>query len=619
MENENWEGAEVGPFEKSGKVDLPSKEVNLPTILRHRDDTSRLERKQMVTLSPGGMSEVPEVTISRAPKTPWREITHILAAHTIGVTGIVLFLLLAIFLLWPLVAVLIKSIAGPEGFTLQYYKDFVTKAYYYQSLINTLILGLLTTTVCIGVGFVIAYITTRGPTWLRRPLKMLALLPLIAPPYIFALSLIILLGRNGIITRALNLSWSLYGFSGVVVAQTLAFLPLAYLMIENSLVTLNPNLEESASNLGASERRILATIIIPLLTPGLLKAALIVFVMAISEFGNVAILCGRTPFLAPDIYTIVTGIEMDFNMGSVLSMFLILPCAAIFIAQNYLIKGKGYTTILGKPVAAEPRRISPAILFPFLLVSIVAGGLVLLTFGIVGMGALTKIVGVENKFTLNHIVDWRSNMALMNSLRVSLLAGVFGAIIGVLSAYVIVRGNLRGKTLLEIIAIAGFTLPGTVFGIGYIFAFNRPPLLLTGTMMILVINCAFRFLAVGMEAGINKLHQLSIEVEEASRNLGASTATTFRRVVLPIIFPAFMYGFMYVFMTTMVSLSAVIFLVSPGQELASVFIFQWANYGYIGLACATTYKLIAIVGSSLAVIQALSRWTGLSPTVRGGA
>jgi len=564
------------------------------------------------------MNEVAEAGIPRSPIALWQGIKDFVAARTISTTGIILFLLLATFLLWPLIAVLIKSIAGPEGFTLQYYKNFITKPYYYQSLINTLTLGVLTTSVCIGVGFIISYITTRGPRFLRKPLKMLALVPMIAPPYIFALSLIILLGRNGIVTRALNLNWSIYGFSGVVIAQTLAFLPLAYLMIENSLSTLNPNLEESAANLGASEGKILRTIIIPLLTPGLLKAALIVFVMAISEFGNVAILCGRTPFLAPDIYTIVTGIEMDFNMGSVLSMFLILPCAVIFVIQNYLIKGKGYTTILGKPVAAEPRRINPAILFPFLLISILVAGLIFVTFGIVGMGALTKIVGVDNKFTINHILDWRSNMALVNSLKVSLLSGFFGAIMGVLLAYVIVRGNLRGRTALEIIAIAGFTLPGTVLGIGYIFAFNRPPLLLTGTMMILVINCAFRFLAVGMEAGINKLHQLSIEVEEASMNLGASTATTFRRIVLPIIFPAFMYGFMYVFMTTMVSLSAVIFLVSPGRELASVFIFQWASYGYIGLASATTYKLIAIVGASLAVIQALSRWTGLSPTTGGG-
>ncbi|MBA7664810.1 hypothetical protein ES703_72874 [subsurface metagenome] len=527
-------------------------------------------------------------------------------------------MLLALFLLWPIFSVLLKSVLGPEGFTLHYYKEFLTKKYYYQSLFNTLLLGILTTSVCISAGFIIAYISTRGPRWIRKPLKLIALLPLIAPPYIFALSLIILLGRNGIITKALNLNWSIYGFVGCVIAQTLAFLPLAYLMIENSLSSLNPNLEDSASNLGASEGKILRTIIIPLLTPGLLKAALIVFVLAIAEFGNVAILCGRTPFLAPDVYTIITGIETDFNMGSVLSMFLILPCAVIFIIQNYLIRGKAYTTILGKPVAAEPRHITPVILIPFLAVSLIVGGLIFVTFGVVGVGAFTKIVGVNNTFTIAHILDWRSNAALTNSLRISLLAGLFGAIMGVLLAYVIIRGRFKGRTALEGISLAGFTLPGTVLGIGYIFSFGRPPLLLTGTMIILIINCVFRFLAVGMEAGITKLKQLSIEVEEASLNLGANTATTFSRIVLPIIFPAFMYGFIYIFMRTMITLSAMIFLVSPGYELASIYIFDAAIWGKIGLASATTVKLIVIVGICLAIIQGLSKWTGLSAAARRG-
>lgn len=548
----------------------------------------------------------------------WQNIKGFLAAHTMSSTGALFFLFLAIFLLWPISTVLAQSVIGTEGFTLEYYKEFLTKEWYYQSLVNTLLLGILTTSVCLSVGFCTAYLTTRGPTHLRKPLKVIALLPLLAPPYIFALSLIILLGRGGIITRALNLDWSIYGFSGPVIAQTLAFLPLAYLLIENTLTTLNPNLEDSAANLGASEGKILRSITIPLLVPTFLKTGLILFVLSMAEFGNVAILAGRTPFLAPDIYTIITGVEQDFNMGGVLSMFLILPAAVIFIMQYFVARGKGYTTILGKPVAAEPRHIGKGVLIPFLGISFTVAALILVTFVVVAVGGFTRIVGVDNTFTLSHILDFRSTAALVNSIRVSLLAGLVGAIMGVLLAYVIVRGKFRGRAALEGLALAGFALPGTVLGLGYLMTFNSPPLLLTGTIIILVINSLFRFLAVGMEAGITKLYQLSIEVEEASLNLGASTATTFRRIVLPIIFSAFMYGFMYVFMTTMVSLSAVVFLTSPGYPLAAVFIFQWAMYGYIGLASATTLKLIAIVGVSLAIIQVLSKWTGLGVTRVGG-
>lgn len=546
-----------------------------------------------------------------------QNIKGFLAEHTLGSIAVLAFLFLAIFLLWPVMALLVKSVAGPEGLTLQYYEEFVTSGYYFDSLLNTLLLGILTTLVCLSVGFCIAYMTTRGPMYLRRPLRLIALLPLVAPPFVFALSFIILFGRSGIITEALNLKWSIYGFPGVVLAQSLAFLPLAYVMIENTLSSLNPNLEDSAANLGATEGKILRSITIPLLLPAFWKAALIVYVLAIEEFGNAALLSGRVPFLAPDTYIVIIGTEANFNMGSVLSIFLVLPCITIFVIQNFLIRGKGFATILGKPTSAEPRHISPHILIPILIVSFIACSLILLTFGVVGVGAFTKIIGIDNTFVLEHILSVRANSALINSMTVSLLAGLFGALLGVLLAYAIVRGKFRGRATLEGISLSGFAFPGTAMGLGYLLAFNNPPLLLTGTIAILVICSICRAFVVSEELGITKLQQLSIEIEEASFNLGASTATTFRRVVFPIIFPAFMSGFMYIFMRTMITLSAVIFLISPGYFLASIFIFEAGTYAELGLACATTLKLIAVVGASLAVIHYLNKWTGLSATMRG--
>jgi iron(III) transport system permease protein len=549
------------------------------------------------------------------PKAMWRDIKDFIATHMTNGTGGVMFLLLAIFVLWPILSVLVKSISGPNGFTLKYYEDFITHNYYYRSFFNTLILGVLTTSVCIIVGFCIAYITTRGPLCLRKLIKSVTFLPLIGPSYIFALSLIILFGNRGMITRALHLSWDIYGFPGCVLAQTLGFLPLSYMMIENTLGSLNPNLEDCAANLGASEQKILISIIIPLLIPGLLKTALIVFVMAVAEFGNVALLCGRTPFLAPDTYLMITG-EANFNMASVLSVFLILPCAFVFVLQNYLMKGREYSTILGKPVASEPRRISLLIQIPFLAISFGACGLILITFCVIGVGAFTRLLGINNALTLSHILDSRSTTSIVNSLRIALYTGLIGAALGILLSYVIVRGKFRGREVLEGLSIGGFTLPGTVMGIGYLITFNKPPLLLTGTIIILIINCIFRYVAFGMEAGINKLQQVSVEIEEASLNLGANTATTFGRIVLPLIFPAFIYGFMFLFMTTMISLSSIIFLVSPGYRLASIDIFNSATWGHIGSACATTLKLIVVVGICLAIVQILSRRSGLGPVKR---
>jgi iron(III) transport system permease protein len=547
-----------------------------------------------------------------------RRLARFLSANLISILAAGLAVLLAFFLLYPIVAVLIKSVWGPSGFTLQYYGAFFGKGYYFRSLYNTLLLGAVNTVVCLVVGFCLAYMTTRGPWILRRPLKLVALVPLIAPPYLFALSLIILLGRNGLITRALDLKWQLYGFGGVALSQALAFIPLAFLMIESTLVSLDPNLEESAYDMGASEATILRTITIPLLAPGLLKAALLIFVMTIAEFGNAAILGGRTAFLAPDTYTLITG-ESDFNMGSVLSVVLIVPCVLIFVVHSRLLEGRKFTTIGGKPVAAQPRRVSPLIKVPFVVVAVAAAGAICLCFAVVFAASFYKILGVTNRLTLANYLDFTSNQAIYNSIRVSFVAAVIGAFIGILLAYVIVRGRFVGRSVIEAVSLSGFALPGTVLGIGYLLAFSAPPLKLTGGIMILALNCVFRFLAVGVEAGISKLHQIHVEIEEASADLGAGSLTTFFRIVLPIMFPAFVAGFIYTFMTAIVSLSAVVFLVSPGFELAAVRIFDAAVYGEIGIAAATTMKLVLTVALCMAVLGYVSRKARLAGMARSAA
>jgi iron(III) transport system permease protein len=444
------------------------------------------------------------------------------------------------------------------------------------------------------------------------------MMPLIAPPYLFAISLIILFGHNGIMTKFFGIKWSLYGFTGVVIAQTMAFIPLAYLMIENTLMSLNPNLEESAYDLGASEITIIRTVTIPLLAPGILKAGLLVFVMTIAEFGNAAILGGRTPFLAPDTYSMIIG-EADFEMGSVLSVILIIPCIVIFFLHNYLLTGKKFTTIGGKPVASEPRKMTLLVEVPFLIISFIAAFAIIVAFAVVLFASFTKIFGVNNQFVLKHMLNFNSNLAIYNSMKISLIAAFIGGIIGTLLAYVIVRGKFFGRSFIEMASLSGFALPGTVVGIGYLLAFNAPPLKLTGGIMILALNCVFRFLAVGVEAGISKLHQISIEMEEASLDLGANFLTTFSKIVLPLMFPAFIAGFIYTFMTAIVSLSAVVFLVSPGFELAAVRIFDNAVYGEIGVASATTMKLVVIVVICMMILGYLTKKTGFDISKKKGA
>ena len=551
-----------------------------------------------------------EAVAGNAQRSLWYKTRIFVNSHLINIFAGGLFALLAIFLAFPIVMVFIKSLWGDDGFTLSFYQEFFSYNFYYWSFLNTMILGLSVMVILVVVGFCFAYMTTKGPHWLRTPLKICALMPLCAPPYIFSISLITLFGRNGMINNFFNLDFNIYSWTGVIVAQCLAFLPLSYMMIENVLNSQNPSLEESAADMGASEFTIIRAITIPLAAPGVLKAALLVFVMTIAEFGNPAILGGRIPFLAPDTYLMITG-EGDFNMASVLSVVLMVPCIIIFIIHNYILKGKGYTTIVGKPTAVDPKDMTPVIKYSILAIVVPVAIMILLSFAVIVLGAFVKIVGVDNTFVIDHMLNMQSNTAIFNSVKLSLLAGLFGAIVGTLLAYVIMRGKFKGRKIMEMLALSGFALPGTVIGVGYIMAFNSPPFLLAGTIWILILNCAFRFLAVGVEAGISKLHQISIEIEEASADLGADFITTFFKVILPIMFSAFIAGFIYTFMTTMMSLSSVIFLVTPGFDLAAVYIYLTAQLGELGLASAATVKMMLIVVICFASLKLLAKKTGL--------
>lgn len=565
------------------------------------------------------------IAVTREWMTYAERVRAYFGARPALIPAVILLVLLLTFVAFPIGSVLIKSLLDREGggLTLQYYIEFFSHRYYYWSLVNSLILAVATTGILVVLGFIFAYMVTRGPSLLRTPLKVVALLPLIAPPYIFGISLIILAGKRGIITRALNLEeWNIYGWDGVIISQVISFLPLAFLMIENVLNSLDPNLEDSASDMGARESTILRTVTMPLCAPGIFKAALLVFALSIADFANPALLGAKLSFLAVDVWLFMTG-EMNFAMAGVVSVFLVIPCIGIFLLHHYWLKGRVYTTIVGKPVAAEPRELGAFLKVALTVICLVVALSILASFAVTVFGAFTVLVGINNTFTLRHLTSFQGFEALGTSLRVSLLAGIIGAIMGTVLAYVLLRGRVRGRNVMEFLALAGFALPGTVLGIGYVIAFNEPHLYgllppMTGTLMIIVVVLVFHTLAVPLEAGFSKLHQISIEMEEASADLGARFLTTFRRIVFPLMFSAFIAGFIYTFMYSMVSVSAPILLIAPGKLLASVYIFQMANLGVMGTACGIALYLILAVLICLVALRILTRKLGASILVGRG-
>ena len=242
------------------------------------------------------------------------------------------------------------------------------------------------------------------------------------------------------------------------------------------------------------------------------------------------------------------------------------------------------TTSIDSTSGSENLPLNPRIKsFVFGISSLMALFIIAMFFMVIA-GAFVKIIGVNNSITLEHFSDGSGWKYLSNSLVVSFFAAILAAGLGMLQGYLTARKNIPAKKFLEFIFLVRISRPGTVIGIGYILIFNGPPFFLTGTVLLLVMNMTFRKIGVGLEAGISKLNQIDESMEEASYDLGASRFYTFRKIVLPLLSPAFMVGFVYTFMTAMISVSSVIFLISPGTNLAAVYILNLANQASIGRA-----------------------------------
>jgi iron(III) transport system permease protein len=532
----------------------------------------------------------------------------LLKEPVVAITTALLAIGLFIFIVYPILYVLIKSLFFEGKFLPINYVKFFSKKFHYQSLINSLILALITTVATTFLSFVFAYMVSRGPKIFRGFFRIMAIIPFVTPPFIFALSLIILGGRQGLIPKFFDIKFTLFGWYGIILAQVLHFIPLCFIMIDNVVTSLNPNLDEAASNLGASQIWTLFTVTLPLCLPGIFKAALLVFIVSMADFGNPALIGGGISFLAVEAYLLVIG-QYNLEMASVYCVMLLIPSIMIYVIHRYAIKENKYTTVGGAPGAKEEQRVHPLIQIPMLMICWATSLAIIIIFAVVIGGAFTKIIGVNHSLTLRHFYVTSNFLVLKNSVIVSLYAAVIGAIIGIILAYILVRKPVPGKELMEFISISGFAVPGTVIGIGFILAFNHPPLRLTGTMAIIVLSMISRTLAVSVEAGISKLLQIDKSIEEASQNLGAGSWYTFIMIVLPLMFSAFFGSMIYNFIHAMNTLSAVIFLTPPRFMLAPISIFSLAIEGRIGQACAISIFLILCVFASLGILYVVSKKT----------
>jgi len=540
-------------------------------------------------------------TVARAPAAPLSRFVRM--DPLLGVTAAGVLALLLVFVVWPVVRVLAMSVIGPLG--VAQYAAFFNSWRLARILVNSLLVSAVSTVVTVVVALILAYAVTRTTVPGKRFVSLMSLLPLISPPFLVSLSFILLFGRNGVITRALGLEGSIYGVHGIVVAQVFTFLPQAYILLANVLANIDTSLEEAAENLGAGLVTTLRRVTLALARPGLASAALIVFILCMTDFGNPILIGGRYNVLATEIYAQVIGMN-DFPAAAVMSVVLLVPCLIAYVVNTYVVGRRSYVT-LSAGARTTLRPTPAAVRWPLFALSLAIALAIAAIYALIPLGSLVRLWGTDWSLSLAHYA-FRSTAEgawpIVNSVKLAALSGVIGTALALLTAYVVERRRPPGARVIEALSLLPAALPGTVIGVGYILAFNVPPLVLTGTVWVLVTSVIFWKFPVAMLAAVNTLKQIDPAIEEAAVSLGAGPVRTFTRVVLPLLTGTAFSIFIYFFVNGMVTVSAVIFLIYPGFNLGSVAILAQVENGYPGVACALGTIILAIVIGAVMLLRA---------------
>ena len=504
-----------------------------------------------------------------------------------------------IFIIWPVAAILMESVYYDGEFTLAQYVRLFTENR--QLLLNSIWVSTLSTFFAVFFGLIVALFISHSANRGKKTVFAVLLLTLISPPFVSALSYIMLFGRRGIITyNLLGLSINPYGWHGVVLLQSIGHASIAALIILGVLRGIDKSLEQASLDLGANSLRTLLKVTVPLAKPGIVAAALICFVQSLADFGTPIIIGGNFTVLATEAYLNVIGLY-NLPRAAAMGTLLLIPALIMFIIYRHVVKNSQFFSVRESNESTLVLSKWLNVFLGVLTWSFVA--FQLMQYITILWGAFARTWGVDFSLSLKHINALGSTQmaSFVRSLEYSFTAALIGSLIGVILAYMIERKKFPGCQLLDFVATLPYMIPGPFLGIAYVLAFNNYPLMLTGTAFIVVVNCVYRELPIGTKAGTAVLTQLNPEIEYGARDLGASELHAFKDVVFPALKPAFLISFINTFTTTMITIGAIIFLMVPGSEVATVQMFNAIKTGDIGLsAVIANMIIIATLGINLA-------------------
>ena len=534
---------------------------------------------------------------------------------TLMITIIFIVLALLVFIIYPLFSILKESFIGKSGLTFSSYGKTFQNNVFQQTLRNTLVLGFAVGGLSTIIGFVFAYADSYIKSHFKKLFNIVSILPIVSPPFVLALSAIMLFGQRGIITlRLLHIEDSnIYGFKGLIMVQVMTFFPVAYLLLTGLLKQIDPSMEEAARNMGASRWRTFATVTFPLMAPGIANAFLVTFIETVADFSNPMVIGGNYSTLATQIYMQAIG-NYDMQGGTTVAMILLMLSLFLFVIEKYWIERKSYITVTGKAPRERSLIGDKGIVYPIDVFCLMITLFVLSFYVLIPIGAFFKVWGVNYSLTLKNFqyIFNLGTKALTDTVFLSGIATPVTGIIAMIIAFLIVRKRFFGREFIEFTSLLAMAVPGTVIGIGYILAYNNRPLALTGTASIIIIAFVVRSLPVGIRSGVASLQQIDPSIEEAASDLGAGTVKVFGSITLPLIKPAFFSGLVYSFVRSMTAVSAVVFLISARYNLLTIQIMSEVDAGRFGVAAAYSTLLIIIVYAAVALMYFLLGKMGIS-------
>lgn len=488
---------------------------------------------------------------------------------------------------------------------------------------NSLFLATLSGVTCTSLGFAFALLVTRTSFPSKKAIRLLTVLPIVTPPFVVGLAIILLFGRSGTVTEWVSQLFDLprsrwvYGLPGIWFSQTLAFTPMAFLVMIGVVEGVSPSMEEAARTLRANRLTTFRTVTLPLIRPGLANAFLLCFIESLADFGNPLVIGGGYEVLSTQIFFAIAGAQYDQGRAAVLGIILLSFTLTAFWAQRYWLGRKSYTTITGKGDSGGHGLLPRAVAWPVYAVTLPWAAMTLVIYGTILFGGFVEIWGRDHTLTWSHYIDafgiilgehgivWAGGAwnSFWTTLWVSAAAAPLTAATGLLTAYILARRRFVGRNAFDFMTMLSFATPGTVIGLSYIMAFNVPPIEITGTALILIVSFISRNMPVGIRAGVAAMSQIDKSLDEASVTLGAGSFTTLRRVILPLLRPAIVAALVYSFVSAVTAVSAIIFLVSAEYQWATAYIIGRVENGQYGLAIAYCSALIVLMIAVVTLIQ----------------